>query len=110
MRASVRYTIARLLIFFVCMGVGWLAGLRHDPILLVLVAATASMIISLFALNGMRSQFAQDIVERREQRRLQASTRGRDGIVDDEGAEDAEAGLEPDSRPAGSDAEADRRA
>ena len=42
-----RYTLLRTLVFFGCLLVGWLAGLRgqENLIPLVLVAAIASMVI-----------------------------------------------------------------
>ena len=65
-----RYTILRLLIFVACAIALWLAGLRGEENLLLLVvgAALASMVISYFLLRGMREQFSDEVAHKVEAR------------------------------------------
>ena len=84
-----RYTLLRTLIFFGCLGVAWLAGLRgqENLIPLVLVAAIGSMIISFVALRPFREQYSAEIAEKL-QARAEAKRAGV-GVVDgrhDDGA------------------------
>lgn len=65
-----RYTVLRLLVFFGCLSVGWLVGLRG--FLLLIVAAIASTVISFFALNHFRQETV-DVVESRVERRRERS-------------------------------------
>lgn len=100
MRSSLRYTLARLTLFLACLLAGWLLGLRHDPFLLVLAAATVSMFLSIFVLRGMREQFSRDVaqqVEARVERKRERSARRRaDEVLDDHEAEDRATGAAPD--------------
>lgn len=93
MRASVRYTLARLFVFFACLLVLWLVGLR-DPILLLLVAATLSLVLSMWLLSGMREQMSREVydrVEARTQRKMSEAQKRRDAeVLSDDEAEDVE--------------------
>ena len=102
MRASVTYTLARLGIFAACLGIGALAGLR-DPLILLLAAATVSMLLSLFLLARLRDQFSADVAERVEQRRARRQLAGEPArAAADPGAQGTQAGAD------GSDAESFR--
>lgn len=68
MRPSLAYSLARLGVFAACLGIGWLVGLR-DPLVLLLVAATVSMLISLFFLARLRDRFSADVADRIDERR-----------------------------------------
>ena len=92
-----RYTVLRLLIFFGCLVFFWLVGLRNDQILLLLVSATASVLLSFFLLRSQRDRFSEQIQDRMEKR--QEAKRLAQGAVDpdsDEAAEDAELDQRPD--------------
>ena len=56
-----RYTVLRLLIFFGCLVFFWLVGLRNDQILLLLVSAAASVLLSFFLLRSQRDRFSEQI-------------------------------------------------
>ncbi|MDO5698677.1 MAG: DUF4229 domain-containing protein [Dermatophilus congolensis] len=73
MRASIAYSLARLGVFAACLGLGWLVGLR-DPLVLLLVAATVSMLLSLFFLARLRDKFSVDVANRIEERRSRKHT------------------------------------
>ena len=83
----VRYSVLRLLIFFGCLGLLWLLGLRSrdQQLILLMGAALLSLAISYFALRPFREQYSRELVERLERRRA-----ARAAIVDDAQAEDAE--------------------
>jgi mannitol-specific phosphotransferase system IIBC component len=86
-----RYTVLRLLIFFGCLIAFWLLGLREDQVLLLLVSAAVSLVLSYFLLRRQREEFAVRIaarVEQRQQARRQA--------MSDEQAEDSEASTPQD--------------
>lgn len=97
-----RYTIARITVFLACLLLFWLLGMRDNPLLLLLVATTVSMLISLFVLRGMREQFADQLAhrveERTERKHAAHAQRRRDEVLDDEAMEDleADAAYEPD--------------
>lgn len=95
MSPALRYSLARITVFLACLLVFWLVGLRDNPLVLLLVATTVSMFISLIALRGMREQFADQVAHRVETRTeakmAKAARRRRDEVLDDEAAEDAEA-------------------
>jgi hypothetical protein len=82
-----RYTLLRTLVFFGCLLVGWLAGLRgqENLIPLVLVAAIASMVISYFALRRFREDYSRQIADK-----LQERAERKQHLHRDEAAEDAE--------------------
>lgn len=85
----VRYTLLRFLVFFGCLALLWLAGLRaHDqrPWLIV-GAAVLSTVISYFALRPFREQTIENL-SRHAQARAE-----RHGATD----EDIEDGLRHDS-------------
>lgn len=87
----VRYSLLRLLIFFGCLGLLWLVGLR-DPdqrAYLVVGAALLSMIVSFFVLSPFREEAVGRISERVEARTAARSQRVTDEDVEDSaGAED----------------------
>lgn len=83
-----RFTLMRLMIFFGCLLIFWLLGLRsqaQQPWLL-LAAAAASVILSYFLLRRERDRMSDQIAEK-VSRRLQAR---REIHGEDEDAEDAE--------------------
>lgn len=84
-----RFTLLRLMIFFGCLIVYWLIGLRSEaqqPWLL-LASAVTSVILSFFLLRRERDRMSEKIAEKVD-RRLQARQEGVHG--EDEDAEDAE--------------------
>lgn len=85
----VRYTLLRLLIFFGCMALLWLIGLRdkEEALTLVALAALLSMVISYFALKPMRQAYSAEIAEKLEAR--VERKRVKHGPTDED-AEDAE--------------------
>ena len=78
-----KFTVLRLGIFFVCLGLLWLVGLRSPDqlFLLLLLAAVISMVISFFALKGPRDELSEKIDARvnRALARHKAALRGRAG-------------------------------
>ena len=68
MSPAFRYSLARISVFLLCLLLFWLLGMRDNPLLLLIVATTVSMFISLFALRGMREQFADQVAHRVEDR------------------------------------------
>lgn len=93
-----RYTVLRLLIFFGCLLLLWLVGLRgpDQQVWLLLGSAGASVVLSYFLLRRPREEFAAKLAERIE-RRFEARRRT---TGSDEEAEDAEdAALENGARP-----------
>lgn len=95
MRSSMQYTALRLLIFLACMVALWfIPWMREHAVVLLFTAATVSMLISVFALNGMRDRMSAEIaakIEARHQRH------GQHRSLDDREDEDYE-----DEHPAGS--------
>jgi len=65
-----RYTVLRILVFFGCVCLGYLCGLRS--FLLLIVAALASTAISFFALNRFRQETVDVVEDRVEKRRARA--------------------------------------
>jgi type II secretory pathway component PulM len=90
----VRYSILRLLIFFGCLGLLWLLGLRSrdEQLILLVGAALLSLLISYFALRPLREQYSRELAERLERRRVARTA------VKDEQAEDAEDEGHPEYR------------
>ena len=81
MKSAAVYTAARVLIFLVLAGLGWLAGLRG--FLLVFVALLVSVPLSYFFLARQREAFAADVERRVNDRRarheeLRSQLRGDD--------------------------------
>jgi Protein of unknown function (DUF4229) len=78
MRATLSYTVLRLALFAVLLGLLYLAGARN--ILLVGGAAIASMVISYFALGRQREAMAGSISKRiaNARERLDEGTRSED--------------------------------
>lgn len=83
-----RYTVLRTLVFFGCLAVAWLLGLRgqQNVVALVLVAALASMLISFFALRPFRQAYSAELAAKLEAR-AEAKKHHHNT---DESAEDAE--------------------
>lgn len=93
----VRYTILRLLAFFACLLVlSAIPWMRDNLIVLLLAAATISMLISLFFFNGPRDEMSAKLSERIEHRLETKSAQRADGAgtgtsrLRDEDAEEAE--------------------
>jgi len=90
-----RFTLMRLMIFFGCLLLFWLVGLRsqaQQPWLL-LASAVSSVILSYFLLRRERDRMSENIAAKVE-RRQAARREGVHG--EDEDAEDAEdAGTSP---------------
>jgi hypothetical protein len=93
MNAVLRYTVLRLMIFLGCLLVGWLAGLRDESqyVLLVVLAALASMAISYVALRRFREAYSAQLAESIE-RRTEGRQEKAGQSAGDEQAEDAEVG------------------
>lgn len=83
-----KFTVLRLGIFFVCLGLLWLVGLRSPDqlFLLLLLAAVISMVISFFALKGPRDELSEKI----DARVNRAIARRQATVSEDEQAEDKE--------------------
>ncbi len=83
-----KFSVLRLAIFFACLGLLWLAGLRSPDqlFLLLLLAAVISMVISFFALKGPRNQFSAQIDDR-----VNRALARHNAVSEDEAAEDQEA-------------------
>lgn len=88
-----RYTLLRLLVFFGCLAVLWLVGLREreDMLLLVAGAALLSAVVSFFALRRFREDYSAQLATRLEQRAA-AKQAADPANPTDEDAEDAEVG------------------
>ena len=93
----VRYTLLRMLIFFGCLSLLWLVGLREPNELpwLVVIAALLSMVVSAIVLRPFRAEMIEQIQARQE-----AKARARSERPDsDEAVEDA--ARERESAPEG---------
>lgn len=91
MNAFLRYTVLRLLVFLGSLLALWLAGLRgeEDLLLLVVGAALLSMVVSFVVLRRFREDYSAQLARTIERRT--ADRRGSDGQArSDEDAEDAE--------------------
>ena len=86
-----RYTLLRLLVFLGCLAVLWLAGLRgeQDVVLLVVAAALLSAVISYFGLRRFREEYSAQLAAKIEARTA-AKREARPTRTPDEAAEDAE--------------------
>ena len=84
----VRYTLFRLLIFFGCLLFFWIVGLRNNEVLLLVVSAVVSLVLSTFLLREQRNELSAKIAARVDERA--AARRSAVGV--DEQAEDAEIG------------------
>jgi hypothetical protein len=82
----IRYSILRVLVFFGCLSVLWLLGLRSpdQSALLLLGAALLSLPVSYVVLRPFREDYSRQIAERLEARRAATERR-----VSDEDVEDA---------------------
>lgn len=100
-----RYTVLRLLIFFGCLILFWLLGLRSpdQQLLLLGLSAVVSLVLSYFLLRRPRDEFAEKIADRVERRRAARQ----DAVGSDEEAEDAETATGADAGRPGD--EPDRR-
>ena len=97
----VRYTLLRMMIFFGCLALLWLVGLREPTELpwLVVGAALASMIISAVVLRPFRAEMIQQIQDRQAAKETARSAR----TDTDEAVEDAareRSGAAPLAKPA----------
>ena len=92
-----RYTLLRFLVFFGCLAVLWLAGLRDEEDMLILVvgAALLSAVISYFALRRFREDYSAQLATRLEERSA-AKHAAAPGPPTDEDDEDAEVGRSRD--------------
>jgi hypothetical protein len=82
-RAVLVYNLCRLGLLVVCLGLGWLAGIRNWLVLIV-VALLVSGLLSWFLLRQQRTQMGE-AVERavaRSQARMGARTAAEDAYVD----------------------------
>lgn len=70
MTATLRYTVLRLLIFVVALLALYAVGLRGW--LLLLLAALISLVVSFFALRGLRDQFAEQVQRKVSERQARA--------------------------------------
>jgi Zn-dependent protease with chaperone function len=89
-KSAALYTAARVLIFLVLAGLGWLAGLRG--FLLVFVALLVSMPLSYYFLARQREAFAADVERRVTDRRtrrgdLRSQLRGDDRSDEEAGGQ-----------------------
>jgi len=86
-----RYTLLRLLVFFGCVSLLWLAGLRdrEQLPLLVVGAALLSAVISYFALRRFREDYSAQVAHKLEARAA-AKKASEPSRSTDELAEDAE--------------------
>lgn len=84
MRASIRYSVTRLLIFVAALLIcALIPPLRENPILLLLVAGTVSMLIALFGLAGMREDMANEVANKVESRHLRHGEKWADEVNED---------------------------
>ncbi|MGL5864450.1 MAG: DUF4229 domain-containing protein [Dermatophilaceae bacterium] len=85
----VRYTVLRILVFFACLALLWLVGLRSegDVVLLVVGAALLSAVISFVGLKRFREEYSAQLADRLErragQRRERAAAAQRDNEAED---------------------------
>jgi hypothetical protein len=65
-----RYSLLRLLIFLGCVSLLWLVGLRdrEELLLLVVIAALLSAVISYFGLRRFREDYSAQLAQKLEQR------------------------------------------
>ncbi|HIZ97761.1 MAG TPA: DUF4229 domain-containing protein [Candidatus Janibacter merdipullorum] len=63
----IRYSLLRFMIFFGCLALFWLLGLRSTNELpwLAVIAAISSMVISAIVLKPFRAQMIHDLEDRR---------------------------------------------
>ena len=84
MRTAIQYTLLRLLVFFVSLLLLWLLPpLRDNLLLLLIVATTVSMLISVFALNGMRNRMSAELATRLDKRHRRNEAKRADEISED---------------------------
>ncbi|MEO8827269.1 DUF4229 domain-containing protein [Lapillicoccus sp.] len=83
-----KYTVFRLMIFLACLLLFWLVGLRSpdQQVLLLLLSAGTSLVISFFVLRRQRDEFSERVAARVERRQKARQTI----VSEDELAEDAE--------------------
>lgn len=62
-----RYSVLRLLLFFGCLLVLWLVGVRN-PVLLIVLTAVISLGLSYVLLRGPRDAMAQTLADRAARR------------------------------------------
>ncbi len=88
----VRYTLLRVLVFFGCLTLLWLVGLRskEEQVPLVVGAALLSLAISYFVLRPFREQASASLAARVDARRAKAQAGAGSAAGRDESSEDAE--------------------
>ncbi len=89
MRSSLSYTLARILMFVVCLLAFWALGI--DLLISAFLAATLSMVLSLFLLRRLRERFSDDVADAVSSRTQRKAARRRGRGPGDETIEDAEA-------------------
>lgn len=94
------YSVLRLLLFAVALGVLWFAGLRGW--LLVLVAAVVALMLSYLTLRTPREAASRYLAERAEHRARTGERFSRE-IEDDAAAEDAALDAQEDAASRGTD-------
>lgn len=95
-----RYTVLRLLIFFGFSLLFWLVGLRHDPLVLIVLAAVASSITSYVLLRGMRDEMTAKMLARHAAKvEARKQERSEDELAEDGEADTARPG-QPRDEPA----------
>lgn len=94
------YSVLRLLLFAVALGVLWFAGLRGW--LLVLVAAVVALMLSYLTLRTPREAASRYLAERAEHRARTGERFSRE-IEDDAAAEDAALDAQEDAASRGAD-------
>ncbi len=88
-----RYTLLRFLVFFGALSVLWLAGLRDEEDMLILVvgAALLSAVVSFVVLRRFREDYSAQLATRLQERSA-AKQAAPPGPPTDEDDEDAEVG------------------
>ena len=89
----VRYTLLRLLVFFGCLALLWVLGLRSrdEEVWLVAGAAILSLLVSFVVLRPFRNEASESIQRRVDARREAMERRASaTGVGQDAAAEDAE--------------------
>ncbi|GAB76890.1 Protein of unknown function [Austwickia chelonae] len=95
-----RYSVLRIGVFLLCTVVLWLIPpLRDRVLILLLLAATVSMVISMLVLNGPRDEMSARIAARVEARHQAKDDAHGDGRPSDTGKDGGRAGRVTDTPP-----------
>lgn len=94
-----RYSLLRFMIFFGCLALFWLVGLRDTNELpwLVVAAAISSMIISAIVLKPFRAEMVRQIEERQAAKRDRRSANPDSDEAVEDRAQDASADEEEET-------------